>query len=54
MTGEELRQYRQALKWSQERAAEEFGYSRRGWQLAEKYGPTQKLVLAIKRREAKS
>lgn len=53
MTGEELRQYRLQMGWSQEQAAAEFGYSRRGWQYAEKYGPTQKLVLAVKRREGK-
>jgi len=51
MNGTELQLYRQAMGWTQKQAAEEFGYSLRGWQKAEKNGPTKKLAIAIKRRE---
>jgi len=51
MNGTELQLYRHANGWTQKQAAEEFGYSLRGWQKAEYNGPTKKLVIAIKRRE---
>lgn len=51
MTGEELQAWRKAQGWSTAQAAEEFGYSLRGWQHAEKIGASRQLVAAIRRGE---
>lgn len=51
MTGEELQAWRKAQGWSTVQAAEEFGYSLRGWQHAEKIGASRQLVAAIRRGE---
>jgi len=53
MTGEELQAWRKAQGWSTAQAAEEFGYSQRGWQHAEKIGASRQLVAAIRRGEKK-
>lgn len=53
MSGSELKAWREAQGWDTARAAEEFGYSRRGWQRAEQIGASAQLVAAIKRGEKK-
>lgn len=54
MTGDDLKTYRESKGWTQIEAAEKFGYSRTGWQRAERLGPNKRLIIAIQEREAKS
>lgn len=44
MTGPELKQWREALGWTQPRAAAELGVSLRGYQWCEKNGPQSSMA----------
>lgn len=52
MTAAELKAWRERMRWTQEKAAEELGVSLRGYQWAEARGPRKAMALHAGRIEA--